>query len=181
MIDNRGLGHRLLLGSGREQSAVAWRRLFAGGRLRAGSISPTEALEATLDAIGASESMPSATWTWRPPGGRGAADTSLPFGGVPLGIKELEKVEGWPYTEASLVLKDRIADHDSTQITRLRAAGAVLAGQTIGVGVRRGQLHVDKDLRGHPQPVGSRTHSWRVLGRIGGRGGRRPYPAGQRR
>ena len=58
------------------------------------------------------------------------ADVSLPFGGVPIGVKELESVDGWPYTEASLVFKDRIADHDSTQVTRLRAAGAVLAGQT---------------------------------------------------
>ena len=47
-----------------------------------------------------------------------------------MGIKELEHVDGWPYTEASLVFADRMADHDSTQVTRLRAAGAVLAGQT---------------------------------------------------
>ena len=59
-----------------------------------------------------------------------SADVSLPFGGVPIGVKELETVDGWPYTEASLVFKDRIADHDSTQVTRLRAAGAVLAAQT---------------------------------------------------
>ena len=32
-----------------------------------------------------------------------SADVSLPFGGVPMGIKELEPVEGWPYTEAALV------------------------------------------------------------------------------
>jgi aspartyl-tRNA(Asn)/glutamyl-tRNA(Gln) amidotransferase subunit A len=59
-----------------------------------------------------------------------AADISLPFGGVPLGIKELETVDGWPYTEASLLFKDRIADHDTTVVTRLRGAGAVLVGQT---------------------------------------------------
>ena len=41
------------------------------------------------------------------------ADVSLPFGGVPTGIKELEFVEGWPATEASLVYKDRISDHTS--------------------------------------------------------------------
>ena len=37
-----------------------------------------------------------------------AADVSLPFGGVPVGVKELEQVAGWPDTEASLVFKDRI-------------------------------------------------------------------------
>ncbi len=58
------------------------------------------------------------------------ADVSLPFGGVPFGVKELEKVEGWPDTRASLIFRDRIADHDDTSVTRLRATGAVLAAQT---------------------------------------------------
>ena len=45
---------------------------------------------------------------------------SLPFGGVPIGVKELDPVEGWPLTEASLVFKDRIADYDGTMTARLR-------------------------------------------------------------
>jgi aspartyl-tRNA(Asn)/glutamyl-tRNA(Gln) amidotransferase subunit A len=98
---------------------------------RSGTISPTEALEGSLAAIDASglnafshlglDAARAAAAT---------ADVSLPFGGVPLGVKELESVRGWPYTEASLVFRDRIADHDTTQVERLRAAGAVLAGQT---------------------------------------------------
>jgi len=32
-----------------------------------------------------------------------------PFGGIPVGIKELEPVRGWPQTEGSLVFKDRVA------------------------------------------------------------------------
>ncbi len=55
-----------------------------------------------------------------------------------MGIKELEQVAGWPYTEASLVFADRVAEHDSTQVTRLRAAGAVLAGPDHRLGVRVG-------------------------------------------
>ena len=58
------------------------------------------------------------------------ADVSLPFGGVPIGVKELDPVEGWPQTEASLVFKDRVSDYDGTMTARLRAAGAVLVGQT---------------------------------------------------
>ena len=58
------------------------------------------------------------------------ADVSLPFGGVPFGIKELEKVAGWPHTEASMIFKDRIATHDDTSVARLRVTGAVLAAQT---------------------------------------------------
>ena len=98
---------------------------------RAGTLSPLEALDACLGAIGASElNAFSAVDTEAARAAAATADVSLPFGGVPLGVKELECVDGWPYTEASLVFRDRIADHDSTQITRLRAAGAVLAAQT---------------------------------------------------
>jgi aspartyl-tRNA(Asn)/glutamyl-tRNA(Gln) amidotransferase subunit A len=56
------------------------------------------------------------------------ADVSLPFGGVPMGIKELEHVAGWPKTEASLVFADRVCDRDSTMVARLREAGAVFVG-----------------------------------------------------
>jgi aspartyl-tRNA(Asn)/glutamyl-tRNA(Gln) amidotransferase subunit A len=45
-------------------------------------------------------------------------------------VKELERVEGWPYTEASLLFKDREADVDDTSVERLRTSGAILAAQT---------------------------------------------------
>jgi aspartyl-tRNA(Asn)/glutamyl-tRNA(Gln) amidotransferase subunit A len=58
------------------------------------------------------------------------ADASLPFGGVPMGVKELDSVAGWPHTEASVPLSDQRADITSTQVTRLRGAGAVMVGMT---------------------------------------------------
>jgi len=58
------------------------------------------------------------------------ANVTLPFGGVPWGVKELERVEGWPDTRASMLFKDRVSDHDDTSLSRLRTAGAVLAAQT---------------------------------------------------
>jgi len=39
-------------------------------------------------------------------------------------------VAGWPSTYASLVFKDGVSSFDSTQVSRLRGAGAVLVGQT---------------------------------------------------
>jgi Asp-tRNA(Asn)/Glu-tRNA(Gln) amidotransferase A subunit family amidase len=48
---------------------------------------------------------------------------SKPFGGVPVGIKELEYVEGWPATEASLVFKDRVSTFTTTVVQRLLGAG----------------------------------------------------------
>jgi aspartyl-tRNA(Asn)/glutamyl-tRNA(Gln) amidotransferase subunit A len=50
--------------------------------------------------------------------------------GVPLGIKELESIEGWPDTRASTALRDRIGTTTSTMSARLLAAGAVPVGLT---------------------------------------------------
>ncbi len=148
---------------------------------RAGSISPGEALDASLAAIEASGlNAFSHLDVDAARAAAAAADVSLPFGGVPMGVKELETVGGWPFTEASLVFKDRTAQHDSTQVARLRAAGAVLAGQTTASEFGGDQLHLDQAPRDHPQSMGSRTHPGRVLGWIGGCGGRRPDPDRQR-
>src|SRR3984957_8562398 len=98
---------------------------------RVGTITPVEALDLTIEAIEASALNAFAhldTDTARRTAA--AADVSQPFGGVPIGVKELDPVQGWPRTEASLVLKDRIADYDGTMTSRLREAGAVLVGQT---------------------------------------------------
>ncbi|MGQ0434128.1 MAG: amidase [Microthrixaceae bacterium] len=66
---------------------------------------------------------------------------------MPVGVKELDNVEGWPNTEASLVFKDRISTYTSTKITRLvDDGGAVLVGQTTasefgGLNVSTTRLH----------------------------------------
>jgi Asp-tRNA(Asn)/Glu-tRNA(Gln) amidotransferase A subunit family amidase len=99
--------------------------------LRTKELSPLEALDDCIDAI---ERSPLNAFSFtdfgRARAGAGAADLSRPFGGVPFGVKELERVEGWPYTQASVLFKDRVADEDDTSVERLRAAGAVLAAQT---------------------------------------------------
>lgn len=100
---------------------------------RSGERSPAEELTATLAAIEASNLNCFTFVDQEQAADRVAsADTSRPFGGVPIGIKQLEAVRGWPYTEASLVYKDRVADHDSTMFTRLRDIGGVVpVGQTL--------------------------------------------------
>lgn len=98
---------------------------------RAGELSPLEALD---DCIAAIERSPLNAFSFtdfdRARDTAALADVSLPFGGVPFGIKELEKVSDWPYTEASVLFKDRVAGHDDTSVARLRSTGAVLAAQT---------------------------------------------------
>ncbi len=98
---------------------------------RVKELSPLEALDSCIAAIEASPlNAFSHTDFDRARESAQLANVSLPFGGVPFGVKELEKVEGWPYTEASVIFRDRIADHDDTSLWRLRTAGAVLAAQT---------------------------------------------------
>ena len=98
---------------------------------RAGERSPVEELDATFAAIERSELN---AFSFLDPDAARAtaarADVEAPFGGVPLGVKELDAVAGWPSTQASVPLKDEVATHDSVYISRLRAAGAVLAGLT---------------------------------------------------
>jgi aspartyl-tRNA(Asn)/glutamyl-tRNA(Gln) amidotransferase subunit A len=114
---------------------------------RAGNRSPAEELDATLAAIEGSKLN---AWSYvDAEAARAAAkhaDVNLPFGGVPIGVKQLTAVAGWPATEASVPLRDRVAEHDATMVARLRGAGAVLAGATTaseygGVNLTTTKLH----------------------------------------
>lgn len=53
-----------------------------------------------------------------------------PLAGLPIGVKQLEEVAGWPHTFACTLFADRIAGFTSTQVTRARAAGGVPLGLT---------------------------------------------------
>ena len=98
---------------------------------RSGERSPVAEAEAALAAIGASDLNAFSFVDAEGALERAAtADVSLPLGGVPIGVKELHQVEGWPDTAASLLFADRVATHDLTMVTRLKAAGANLMGLT---------------------------------------------------
>ncbi len=99
---------------------------------RAGEHSPREELTATLAAIDASElNAFSHIDADAALDAADAADVSKPFGGVPIGVKELDQVAGWPDTHASVPLQHQVAGRTSTMIARIRdAGGAVLVGQT---------------------------------------------------
>jgi aspartyl-tRNA(Asn)/glutamyl-tRNA(Gln) amidotransferase subunit A len=114
---------------------------------RAGERSPVEELDVTLNAVEVSElnaishldldaSRAAATH----------ADLSQPFGGVPIAVKLGTGVVGWPASEASIPLADQVHPHDSTMVSRLRAAGSVLFGQSTmsefaGLNQTRTKLH----------------------------------------
>lgn len=53
-----------------------------------------------------------------------------PFLGVPIPIKDLNDVEGWPTSQGSLGAGDEPAASDDPAVARLRGAGFVLMGKT---------------------------------------------------
>ena len=59
-----------------------------------------------------------------------ASDEARALEGVPLGVKDLQDAEGLVTSQGSLPFKDHVAKHDSTQVARLRAAGAIVVGKT---------------------------------------------------
>ncbi len=94
---------------------------------RRGERSPREELESTFAAIAHSD-LNAFSFVDRERALEAAehADVSRPFGGVPVGVKELERVAGWPQTEASLVYRDRVATRTSTAVERLVGAGGAI-------------------------------------------------------
>ena len=115
---------------------------------RAGRRSPREEMQATLAAVSAS-SLNSVSFVDTDGALQRAAgaNIALPFGGIPLGIKELDPVKGWPDTEASVPLKDRIATQTSIHVERITSkGGAVAFGLTTasefgGVNITRTKLN----------------------------------------
>ncbi len=115
---------------------------------RSGERSPAEELDATLDAIRASDLNAFTFVDAEAARARAAtADVSLPFGGVPVGIKSLQRVTAWPHEEESLVFEGRTAEVTDTSVERLvDQGGAVAVGQTLasefgGLNVSSNRLH----------------------------------------
>lgn len=127
--------------------------------------SPVEELDAVYAAIDAS-SLNAICFTDRDAAyaAARAADPSLPFGGVPIGVKELEEVAGWPDTGASVALADHKAAFDTTMIERLRAAGVVFAAQTTAS--EMGAINVTSTLL-----HGSTANPWNTARTPGGSSG----------
>ena len=115
---------------------------------RAGRRSPREEMQATLQAV--KNSKLNAVSFVDEEGAlerASRADISLPFGGIPMGVKELDNVTGWPATEASVPFADRKATYTGTMVTRLiERGGATHFGLTTasefgGVNVTRTVLN----------------------------------------
>jgi aspartyl-tRNA(Asn)/glutamyl-tRNA(Gln) amidotransferase subunit A len=108
--------------------------------LHAGAASPVELMDAVLTRIDETNPVLNAVCSRRDADAcradARAAEARIrrgdarPLEGIPLGVKELEETIGLPATEGSLLFKDRVATRDSIQVSRLKAAGAIVVGKT---------------------------------------------------
>ena len=108
--------------------------------IRNGELSPVELVQSCLDRIDAlnpsinafvavrrEEALEEAAALQR----RIVAGKRLgPLAGLPVGVKDLEDVAGLPTTYGSVPFKDYRPVHDSVQVARLKAAGAIILGKT---------------------------------------------------
>ena len=108
--------------------------------LRARRTSPVEIMQATLDRIDATHADLNAVVALRDreaslrdaraAEARVMRGEARPLEGVPLGVKDLEDAQGLVTSYGSLPFRDCVAPRDSTQVERLRAAGAIVVGKT---------------------------------------------------
>lgn len=105
------------------------------GALRAGELSPREAVERYLRRIQALDPEVNAYITVRAEEALAEADALLsapergPLWGAPVAVKDVIDVAGTRTTAASRILADHVAAEDSHVVARLRQAGAVLLGK----------------------------------------------------
>ena len=109
------------------------------GALRSGELSCVELMESTLDRLEASQKILNAATYIAPREAlidaarqsqaridrNGDSKEVGPLEGVPLGVKDLEDVQGMPTSMGSRLFAGQVAKQDSTQVARLRAAGAI--------------------------------------------------------
>ena len=109
-------------------------------RLQAKRLSPVELMETVLARIDETHEKLNAMTALRPreallADARAAAERiargeARALEGVPLGVKDLEDVAGLVTSMGSIPFREHVAERDSTQVARLRAAGAIVVGKT---------------------------------------------------
>jgi len=100
-------------------------------RIRAGELSPREAVESYLDRIERLDGPINSYLTVRAEEALAEAGAAPdgPLHGVPIAVKDVIDVAGTPTTAASKVLGGNVAACDAVCVERLRAAGAIVLGK----------------------------------------------------
>lgn len=110
------------------------------GRIRAGVVSPSEAVENVLSRIEATQPTLNAFITVCADEARAAAreaeallaagDEVGPLHGVPVSVKDIINTAGVATTFGALLMKDNVPAADAVAVQRLKQAGAIIVGKT---------------------------------------------------
>ncbi len=113
----------------------------AANAIRTGTLSPVELVLRCLDAVDRYEPRVRAWVLIDRAGARAEAERLEkaahrgewrgPLHGIPLGIKDIIDVAGWPTAAGSRLWANNMAFRDAEVVTRLRQAGAILLGKTV--------------------------------------------------
>lgn len=113
----------------------------ATAEMRSGRLSPLDLLESCLERIRRFESQVHAWVLVDQEGARAearrlasaAAQSNWrgPLHGIPIGIKDIVDVAGWPTRAGSPLRHGHQAESDAPLVARLRAAGAIILGKTV--------------------------------------------------
>lgn len=143
-------------------------------RIRAGDLSPVEAVEAHIARIEEVNPHINAVCVRRFDEARAEARVAeeevrrgaalAPFHGVPCTIKELIAVEGMPWTAGVVARRHIRATEDAPQVARLRAAGAIILGLT---NISEAGLWLESDNKVY----GRTTNPWNTRRMAGGSSG----------
>jgi len=103
----------------------------AARRIRAGELSPREAVQSYLDRIEQLDGALNAYISVRAEEALAEADKAPPgpLHGVPVAVKDVIDVACSATTAASEILRGNVAARDATCVERLRAAGAIVLGK----------------------------------------------------
>jgi aspartyl-tRNA(Asn)/glutamyl-tRNA(Gln) amidotransferase subunit A len=113
-----------------ELTAALYARAFSSFDLMELVLSRIDATRDTLHAVVSQRERTELLAEARAAGERIARGESRPLEGIPLGVKDLEDVAGLVTSQGSIPFRDDKATRDSTQVERLRAAGAIVIGKT---------------------------------------------------
>jgi aspartyl-tRNA(Asn)/glutamyl-tRNA(Gln) amidotransferase subunit A len=112
----------------------------AASRLRSGSLTATDLLDAVLARVAATEPLLHAYLTIDGDGARAAAhaadaafaagEITGPLQGIPVAVKDNMVTRGIATTAGSKILSGYLPPYDGTAVRRIREAGAVIIGKT---------------------------------------------------
>ncbi len=111
----------------------------ASSQIRRGTVTPQELVERCLEQIRRYEDRLHAWVLVDADGARRAAETLQreeprgPLHGIPLGIKDIVDVAGFPTRAGSPLRENHVAQTDAPLVAALRRAGAIILGKTVTV------------------------------------------------